>query len=459
MPPPPPGALPPPAAVPPAAAAAAHAAAATAAAAADCASRGMPDGPEPSSVTNTMLIVGTLLVIGASFVSCFGLNMQKLSHNHTASLPVAQRRSVYRCWRWWTGLVLLVLGSAMDVAALPFIPLSRVAALGSSSLVANIIITPAFLKERISRHDLVGCGVAVIGTSIACYFGAVREPQLDTECMLRYLTEAAFVAYMCLVGAFCGMLAYLAIGFRRRQKLAEHAGIIGGTDQPMALECVWAHNNSGLLRDLPHDASFPYVTRCGPQFYPTVHAAFAGTVGAQSVMFAKALAISLGQVIAGRDTVRSAKLAAGLLLPTCGCLWGQIAFLNEALRIYCDAVFVLPVYQAFWVTWGIASGLIFYEEYRRVPQRHIAMFVVGVSTCLGGLFILSRRKSYGGSYGSAAKIASPATRPLRGGASSPVPGAGGKEVGAEPEEAVPARPASGVARSRSTGAGLSGSAR
>eukprot|EP01062_Namystynia_karyoxenos_P071475 TRINITY_DN669_c0_g1_i1.p1 TRINITY_DN669_c0_g1~~TRINITY_DN669_c0_g1_i1.p1 ORF type:complete len:443 (+),score=152.47 TRINITY_DN669_c0_g1_i1:77-1405(+) len=359
----------------------------------DCAQR--TGAGEQRDVSATMSAVGTMLVIGASFVSCFGVNLQKWAHNHRSSLPVAQRRSIYRCWRWWLGMLAMIVGSLMDVAALPFVPLSRVAALGSSSLVANIIITPMFLKERISKHDVAGCAVAVAGTTTACMFGAVQEPQLDGDCLLQYLLEPLFLWYISGVAGFLVVLAFLMEGFRRRQRGAELAGLVGGTDQPAALECVWAHDNLSALRQVPDDRNFPYVTRCGPQFYPTVYAAFAGTAGAQSIMLAKASMVFVAQLLARKTPLRSLTLLLAFLPPTAFCLWGQIHFLNEALRIYCDAIFVLPIYQAFWVTAGIASGLIFYQEYRRVPRRHIELFCLGVATCLAGLFILSRRKTKG----------------------------------------------------------------
>eukprot|EP00756_Hemistasia_phaeocysticola_P061585 Hpha_TRINITY_DN5047_c0_g1::TRINITY_DN5047_c0_g1_i1::g.93944::m.93944 len=366
----------------------------------DCASFDAGSAAAGEAVPTHLSALGTLLVIGASFVSCFGLNLQKMAHNQRAALPVSQRKSVYTSCRWWSGLSAMVCGSLMDVVALPLVPLSRVAALGSSSLVANILITPVFLKERVHTHDVLGCVVAVVGTSVACYFGAAREPQLDGDCLLKYLAEPLFLAYLSFVVLGLCVMAFLIEGFRRKQKAAELAGLVGGVGQPASLECVWAHDNLVAVGQVIDDKTFPYVTRCGPQFYPTVHAAFAGTLGAQSIMLAKGSLVFVSQLVARRGAqAGSAELANSLgllicfLVPTGLCLWAQIHYLNEALRIYCDAIFVLPVYQAFWVTAGIASGLVFYQEYRRVPQRHIAFFCLGVLTCLTGLFVLSRRKS------------------------------------------------------------------
>jgi len=39
----------------------------------------------------------------------------------------------------------------MDLAALPFIPQSRVAVLGSTGIIFNVLITPLFLGEKLTK--------------------------------------------------------------------------------------------------------------------------------------------------------------------------------------------------------------------------------------------------------------------------------------------------------------------
>lgn len=56
--------------------------------------------------------------------------------------------------------------------------------------------------------------------------------------------------------------------------------------------------------------------------------------------------------------------------------------MNVALKIYPDALFVLPVYQSFWIVFGIASGLIFYQEYKEMNEFSSFMFGLGVAISL-----------------------------------------------------------------------------
>eukprot|EP00659_Diplonema_papillatum_P015261 gene15261-23308_t len=239
------------------------------------------------SISNGLVAMGTLLVIAASFVSCFGVNLQKWAHNVNDACAAGDRQTMMKNWRWWLGIVCMIMGSLMDMAALPFVPLSRVAALGASTIVANIIITPIFLKETLTKHDIVGCIVTVVGTALACYWGAGAESELDSTCLLLYFKEPLFLVYASFVFVCLMVLFYFIVGFRKMSERAIAAGIIRGPNQPYQLETVWIHDNLKLVRTVPVDKHFIFVTKLGPQFYPTIHATFAGTIGAQSVMFAK----------------------------------------------------------------------------------------------------------------------------------------------------------------------------
>ena len=46
----------------------------------------------------------------------------------------------------------MIAGALMDLGALPFIPQSRVAVLGSTGIIFNVLITPLFLGEKLTRR-------------------------------------------------------------------------------------------------------------------------------------------------------------------------------------------------------------------------------------------------------------------------------------------------------------------
>ena len=155
------------------------------------------------------------------------------------------------------------------------------------------------------------------------------------------------------------------------------------------------HYNLDKLEGIPNEKYCTFVTSWGPQFYPTVHAVYAGTIGAQSVMFAKTVLKFLGNAVYETDgsTASSVGYIFVFLVPTAFCLVNQIHYLNVSLQIYRDALFVLPVYQAMWVAAGILSGLFFYQEYREIRHLDAILFTLGCLLSMTGLVVLAKRKS------------------------------------------------------------------
>eukprot|EP01063_Lacrimia_lanifica_P020548 TRINITY_DN27847_c0_g1_i1.p1 TRINITY_DN27847_c0_g1~~TRINITY_DN27847_c0_g1_i1.p1 ORF type:complete len:423 (+),score=143.84 TRINITY_DN27847_c0_g1_i1:68-1336(+) len=392
-------------------------------------------------------VLGSSLVILACFLSCLGVNLQKSAHTYNESLPADHRGSMYTNPRWWGGVVAMILASLMDLIALPLIPLSRVAALGSMTLVANVIVTPWFQRERLTKHDTFGCLVTVLGSSTACYYGATKQPPLTVGLLMSFITEPMFQKYALVLVVL--VVAYLHVidGFSQKEEEMRRKGLIGGDGQPEVLECIWAFENLDLVvgnadparaavrsqspdtavvrrHSVGPDQEAPavaeeeevevilpnpvrprcwstlvtawepgFITRWGPQFYPTVVASLGGVLGGHSIMFAKSAMVLVGEVVT-TQTASSVTLALALcsVCFTLMTVWGQVHFLNRALKVYRDTVFVLPMYQAFWVTSGMTSGLVFYQEYKRIPENEFMMFLVGVMGTLGGLAVLGLRR-------------------------------------------------------------------
>eukprot|EP00658_Telonema_sp_P-2_P024145 TRINITY_DN19689_c0_g1_i1.p1 TRINITY_DN19689_c0_g1~~TRINITY_DN19689_c0_g1_i1.p1 ORF type:complete len:469 (+),score=119.77 TRINITY_DN19689_c0_g1_i1:118-1524(+) len=344
---------------------------------------------DEETVSTELQAIGTTMVITASFISTFGVNLQKWAHNKNKEIPLAERKPMIQNWRWWIGMGSMITGSLFDLAALPFVPQSRVAALGAVGIVANVIITPLFLGEKLTRHDLVGCAVVCVGCTLACIFGAGTEPEIDSTCLLDYFTAGLFIVYGVMLLVALGVLYYLIHGFFKVSNQ-----VVEGKHCPDDMfDCVWAHHNQQICReyaDSPALWPFVYITRFGAQFYPFLVAAFGGMCGANSIMFAKAVLIFLKNSFS--DALSLGYLALSLI-PFGTCLFLQVTFLNKSLQIYPDALFVLPVYQSFWIVFGVAAGLIFYQEYEQLRGVDVFLFTLGVVLSLIGVQVLTMRKS------------------------------------------------------------------
>jgi len=121
-----------------------------------------------------------------------------------------------------------------------------------------------------------------------------------------------------------------------------------------------------------------------PRLHGFLYAAVAGTIGAQSVLFAKTLAEmvkNLGDAFASYQFYI-------ILVCMAFTLVGQLRFLNMGL-CYHPALLVVPIYQTHWVLVSIVAGGIYFEEFSSFTALSASMFMVGVIIALAGISILS----------------------------------------------------------------------
>eukprot|EP00662_Eupelagonemidae_sp_cell21_P009802 gene9802-23064_t len=236
--------------------------------------------------------MGSCFTVTGSFISCFGLNLQKLAITRIQEAGGDVGKS-FRNWRWVLGMVCIVSGSGLDLAALPFVPLSRIAALGASTIIANVIITPMFLGEKLTRHDVIGCTVMCAGTVTACLFGAGGGGELTPGCLLALFRERLFLGFFAaVVAASCGLFVEVVAAL--------------GDDAPPGFNVVWLHDHIDTIRWAR------FITRFGAPFYPIVHACFGGTVGSQSLMFTKLTLAFLDNAVQGNEVGASHRSFSGL---------------------------------------------------------------------------------------------------------------------------------------------------
>ena len=66
----------------------------------------------------------------------------------------------------------------------------------------------------------------------------------------------------------------------------------------------------------------------------------------------------------------------------------QLKFLNNGMRHF-DVLFVLPIYQAFWITGATINGILFFEEYNNFCPAQYYMFPIGCVLTVGGVAALA----------------------------------------------------------------------
>lgn len=310
-------------------------------------------GNESKSPFDNLWYIGVILATFASFISNLGLNLQKLLHLQNQGKSADIRDNYHRFGLWWLGLSLIVLGAIADFLALTFAPQSLVAPLGSLTLVSNIILSPIILKEVITSWDIFATLTIVLGCIISVAFASHADKVYPNDELFSFYLQWPFLVYAALVISFM-VICFIAM---------KHYEAI----------------ERDRIRYTPLEESWHRLT------YPAI----SGTIGAQSVLFAKCLVEMVVNAFDGRGLFLVRWQAYLIILAMAACIVFQIMWLNDGLLRF-DAAFEVPVFQAFWVVLSVCSGLIFYNEYEGMTIEQNVLFGVGIVITVSGVIMLSR---------------------------------------------------------------------
>ena len=115
----------------------------------------------------------------------------------------------------------------------------------------------------------------------------------------------------------------------------------------------------------------------------------AGIFGSQSVLQAKAVALLFRTTLNGENQFFDVLTYVFLVLMIITIMI-QTNYLATSLK-YFDALYVVPVFQCFWISGSTVGGAIFYGEYKSFSTLQFVLFPLGVIITLTGVFILSNR--------------------------------------------------------------------
>ncbi|RLN84283.1 hypothetical protein BBJ28_00021920 [Nothophytophthora sp. Chile5] len=313
------------------------------------------NGPQRSA-----WIAGFVIAVVFSFFASVGINLQKkgLKQNELGPAPVP----VYRLPLWCLGFVLIAAGSILDFVAFGLAPQSLLAPLAALTLVWNMMLAPCFNKEKLSKKDIAATLVIFLGATLAVVFASHASPSYNLDMLLELYKDPLTIVYFVVV--FLTVLLHF------------------GAIQLVEKLCLTSRRHRLIQVGTP--AVWSTVRLVG-------YAGLAGTMGGQSVLFAKSSAELLKVVFHGDASCfvhfQTYLIALALVL----CLLCQIHYLNGGLVDY-DALSVVPVYQAYWIISGVLGGVIYFQEIRSFTVLQAVMFVLGIGTTIFGVVLLSHRK-------------------------------------------------------------------
>lgn len=249
--------------------------------------------------------------------------------------------------------------SLFDLASFGFAPASILSCMGAMTLVFNMILAPALCGENVSRRDVgVNC-IVFTGTIISVWFGPDATPDYTLPELMSLFLATRFIVYACLLVCWIGFLFY-----------------------------VWY-----MLKDPENPkgrfAKMDRLTRT--RLLRFTYPALAGSIGGNTAVYAKA-SIELVKTTIKGDNQFIYGGTYFLIILMVVCVVGQLKFLNGGLKRY-ESLFVVPVYQVFWIGNGVMGALFYFNEVDSISSRDLGLFFLGAIVSVFGILLHSTRKA------------------------------------------------------------------
>ena len=331
-------------------------------------------------------LLGAIVAAIGSIASNLGVNCQKYSFMANAKLPKHLQKRHIRQKGWLFGMLLVVLGSIGDFAALSLAAQSIVAPIGSVTLVANVFFAHYWLKESLSYIEVVGTALIVGGSVCAVAFGDHSETAYDIHAILRFFYGTTFIVY-----AVCSIVLGVTL-YRFQLPITPIKQKI--VDATKRYETAYELNDRAQMEyEDFYIASLQRTYRKWEKVHPFSLCALSGILGGQSVMFGKMVSEMLNVTFAGDNQLFSPffYLFVGCML---ACVVGQLQYLAISLSFF-DALYVVPVFQCFFISFSTLGGACFFAEFNNFDALQAVFFPLGLIGTLSGVIVLTRRKMGG----------------------------------------------------------------
>ncbi|KAI8320375.1 hypothetical protein GQ54DRAFT_298687 [Martensiomyces pterosporus] len=164
------------------------------------------------------ILLGVAASVAGSLGHSLGMTLQKRAHLRLEALGGSA--SGYRAWKdaeWQTGLALYLLSStAPPTIALSILPVFVAAPLAAVGLVANAVFARYILSSTFVRTDAFGTLLVALGSCSVAVFGAIDEPPLSLEELLRLYKRPTYAAFFALYSVVVTALIISELYWRRK---------------------------------------------------------------------------------------------------------------------------------------------------------------------------------------------------------------------------------------------------
>ncbi|ORX39949.1 hypothetical protein BD324DRAFT_615617 [Kockovaella imperatae] len=361
---------------------------------------------EGSYVLNTLL--GLVIVLIASVLNAFGLNLTKLDHMRQQAIPRRERKKDYLRLLWLAGMGTYIISQLVgSPLALRYLRPDWVAPLGSSSLIFNFLFANWLVGTPVTATDIRGTVVIVLGVILIMIFSSINHglsQTIDIETLNDLWTRAAWLSYFALLIAFTA-LTYLVSHFLA-SLLASRASFSPlpspTTELPVTSRAKpqnafknvflrlfhsWNAIETSAIKRLEiifqrtDDARITWLQGIG-------WAVAGGSLAGMCLVFTKVTVKTFS--LPGHPLVHPSALITLLLVIISAIL--QIVCLNRAL-VCADTVVVVPLFYAGYTVFGFINALVFFDQARQYARWVLGAVFVSIAILITGVVLLSLKSS------------------------------------------------------------------
>ncbi|KAF8633435.1 hypothetical protein AX17_004605 [Amanita inopinata Kibby_2008] len=374
--------------------------------------------PMTSRHANTVVgfIIGLAIILLASILNAAGLNLTKLDHVRTSTIPKASRKKDWMRPLWLLGMILYILSQLIgSTLALEYMRAEYVAPLGSSSLIFNFLFARFLVGTPVTRNDIYGTIVVVLGVIGIVAFGSINSgvaTEMDVA-RLTYLWRRGGWLGFFFTMTFALLLLWMftsrleAVLATRNEitpasennsipilatgpSFWEKFGFAGRFVKALLLfwskTVVWVTEKLESWTAPQPDKQIAWTLGIG-------WACCGGCLAGGCLVFAKAtvklVSGSLSHENTGNQFGHASSIFTFLFLSITAIM--QIICLNRGLKVY-DSTLVVPVFYGVYTATGFLNSLIFNDEVDAYKTWTLFLIFFSILVLVSGVVLLTHKK-------------------------------------------------------------------
>ncbi|KAG2119540.1 uncharacterized protein F5147DRAFT_601741 [Suillus discolor] len=353
-------------------------------------------------------IIGLAIILLASILNAAGLNITKLDHVRTSTIPKSARRRDWLRPLWLLGIVLYILSQLIgSTLALDYMRAEYVAPLGSTSLIFNFLFARFLIGTPVTQTDIYGTLIVVLGVIGIVAFGGVNSG-LSTETDVNHLTalwrrggwlgfffcmSIALILVLIFTNSLDDVLAARSdldsepfAGMSTRRSHESSTTYLGKVRNNWNAWMLWVKEKLETWTAPQDDTQVAWVLGIG-------WACCGGGLAGGCLVFAKAtvklLTGSLSHENPGNQFGHLAPIFTIILLVITAVL--QIICLNRGLKAY-DSTLVVPVFYGVYTATGFLDSLVFNNAVDAYKPWILFLIFASIMILISGVVLLTHKK-------------------------------------------------------------------